>query len=123
MTLQDLNCFLLGTSNIGLPPAAGATAVAVLDEQVAAADFAFALARGLGAGSGGVVLRHVDFKLLGIGIGRRFPAGFFCVGVEVVGKVLGVRMTNFPSVGETSVSLQFRLAPFEIEGLDNSAPF
>jgi hypothetical protein len=108
VALQDLNCLFLGAGDISLPPAAGTAAVAVLDEQVAAADFAFAFARGIGTGSRGVVLRHVDLKFLGIGAGRRFPARFFCVGVEVVRKVLGVRMTNFPCIGETGVSLPSR---------------
>ena len=96
VALQDFNCLFLGAGDISFSPAAGTTAVAVLDEQVAAADFAFAFTRGIRTGSGGVVLCHVDFEFLGIGIGRGLPAGFFCVGVEVIRKVLGVRVTNFP---------------------------
>jgi hypothetical protein len=101
MTLQDLNGFLLGASNLCLPPAAGATAVAMLDEQVATANLALTLATGLGASCWGVVRRHVELKCLGIGVRRRFPPRLLGSGVEVVGEVLGVRMTNFPTGGET----------------------
>lgn len=44
MGLQYLNCLLLRAGNFCLLPAAGATAVAVLDEQVAAANLALAFA-------------------------------------------------------------------------------
>lgn len=101
MALQDLNGLLLGASDLSLPPAAGATAVAVLDEQVAAANLTLALPTGLGASCGGVVRRHVVLQLLGISIRRRFPARLLSGGVEVVGKVLGVRMTNFPASGKS----------------------
>jgi hypothetical protein len=44
VSLEDLNCLLFCASNFCLLPAAGTTTVAVLDEQVAAANLALALA-------------------------------------------------------------------------------
>lgn len=46
---------------------------------------------------------HVRFDLVGVGAGGWFPAGFFGGGVEVVGKVLGVGVPDFPLGGEASV--------------------
>lgn len=100
ITLQNLNSLFLGAGDRILPPTAGATALTVLDEQVATADLALALVSTLGATRSSVMLRHIDFESLGISIRRRFPAGFLGGRVKVVGKVLRVRMTNFPAAGK-----------------------
>ena len=97
MALQNLNCLLLCPGNLGFPPAAGATALVVLDEQVAAVDHVFSLPTNLVVSCWRVVFRHVFLERLGIGVRRRFPARFLGRGVKVVGQVLGVRVTNFPA--------------------------
>lgn len=106
MGLQDLNGLFLAAGDLGLAPAARATAVAVLDQQVAATDLALTLARGLWASCGSMVLRHVQFQFLSVGVGRRFPARFFGGGVEVVGEVLGVGVANLPASRKSRVSLR-----------------
>ena len=49
-----------------------------------------------------VMQGHVCFYFLGVGAGGWFPAGFFCAGVEVVGKVFGVGVADFPGWREAS---------------------
>ena len=68
------------------------------------ADFALViviivLRSGVGGG-GGVVQGHVGFYSFGIAAGGGLPAGFFGVGVEVVGEVFGVGVADFPGGGE-----------------------
>lgn len=43
---------------------------------------------------GSVILAHVVFQCLGVGVGGWFPAGFFCCGVEVVGEVFAVGVAD-----------------------------
>ena len=66
------------------------------------ADFPFVLraAAGDGMGGCGVVQGHVCFYFFGVGAGGRFPAGFFCRWVEVVGEVFGVGVADFPGWGQ-----------------------
>lgn len=97
VTLKNLNSLLLRAGDLSLAPAAGSSAVAVLNEQVAAADLALALSGDLGASSRGVMLSHVKRQFFGISLGRRLPARLFCGRVEVVGEVLRVRMADFPA--------------------------
>jgi hypothetical protein len=106
MTLKNLNRLLLCTSNIGLPPAAGTATIAMLDEQVTAADLALALPGGIRASSRGVVLRHVYFQLIGISFRRWLPARLFRRRVEIVWEILRVGMANFPAGGKTCVGLE-----------------
>lgn len=105
MTLEDLNSLLLCASDVSLPPAAGTATITMLDEQVAAADLALTLARGVRSSSRGVVLRHVDFQFIGIGFRRWLPARLFCGRVEIVWEILRVGMANFPTGGKTCVGL------------------
>lgn len=105
VAFKNFNCLLLCASNVGLSPAARAAAIAMLHKQVAAANLAVAFARGIRASGGGVVLRHVDFKLLGIRFRRGLPARLLRRWVEVIWKVLRVRMANFPTGGKTCVGL------------------
>lgn len=73
---------------------------------MAATNLAIALAGALNTTSwGAVVESHVHLELFGIGIRGWFPAGFLSCGVEVVRKVLGVRVTNLPSCWKTSFDL------------------
>ena len=46
---------------------------------------------------------HVRFYLVGIRTGGWFPARFFGGGVEVVGEVFRVGVTDFPLGGEAGV--------------------
>jgi hypothetical protein len=72
----------------------------MLDKQMACADLAsiqVTVGRSLDQLGVTVVLGHVAFQLLGVGSWRRLPSGLFLRVVEVVGQVLGVRVTNFPS--------------------------
>lgn len=69
-----------------------------------------------------MVLRHVDFQLLGICPSRRFPARFLCGGVEVIGKVLGVRMANFPSCWKSCVGLYIQSAMYSGQNNQTAAP-
>lgn len=78
----------------------------MLHKKVAAADLAFALSGALNTTSRGAMVEgHVHLKLLGIGVRWRFPAGFLGHRVEIVRKVLGVRMANLPSCGKTCLDL------------------
>jgi hypothetical protein len=52
-----------------------------------------------------VVLSHIALELLSIGSLRRLPSRLLQRFVEVVWKVLGLRVTNFPTGWETCVSL------------------
>jgi hypothetical protein len=84
MTFEDLNCFLLGAGNLGLTPAARATAVTVLHEQVATADLSLSLSTNIVVGRSRVMSRHVLFKGFGIRIRRWFPTRLLGRGVEIV---------------------------------------
>ena len=104
--LDDFHGLVLGPCDLGLAPAAGATAVAMLDEQVGGADLALGDARdGAGSCACAMVGGHVVLELVRVGAGGGFPAGDFVDRVEVVGKVFGVGMANFPVGGETCLSL------------------
>ena len=80
----------------------------MLDEQVRGADLAlFALLlllelrrriRGRG-----VVRRHVGFNFIWVCSCGWLPARFFGAGVEVVGEVFGIGVSDFPLGGETGV--------------------
>lgn len=90
-----------------LSPAARPSTAAVLDQQVSGTDLALANIRNSSrSATSAVVDGHVVFKLVGIGSGGRFPSRDLFVRVEVVGKVLGVGVSNFPARGETSIRLQ-----------------
>jgi hypothetical protein len=111
VALENLNSLLLCASDIGLLPATGTAAIAMLNEQMAAADLTLALASGVRASSSrGVVLRHVDFEFFGIGFRRWLPARLFCRRVEVVWEILRVGMANFPTGRKTCVSLGPRVS-------------
>lgn len=71
------------------------------------ADFPFRnTGDGTRAGTGAVVGSHIMLKLLGIGAGGRFPSRELLGGVEVVGEVLGVGVSDLPSRRKTGVSLE-----------------
>lgn len=90
-----------------LSPAAGASAVAVLDQQVGGANLALRDTRdGAGALAGAVVVGHVVLQLLAVGAGRGLPSRHLVGGVEVVGQTLGVGVAHFPVGGETGLSLK-----------------
>jgi hypothetical protein len=58
-----------------LSPAAGSSAVAVLDQKVGSANLALRdTGDGTGTRAGAVVCGHVVLKLLGIGAGGRLPS-------------------------------------------------
>lgn len=79
----------------------------MLDEQVGGADLALGDARdGAVAGARAVVGSHVVLELLAVGAGGRLPAGDLVDRVEVVGKVLGVRVANLPVRGKTGIRLR-----------------
>lgn len=48
---------------------------------------------------------HVVLELVAVGSGRRLPSGDLLDRVEVIGKVLGIGMANFPVGRETGISL------------------
>ena len=50
-----------------------------------------------------MVRGHVCFYLLRVGAGGGFPARFLGGGVEIVGKVFGIRVADFPLVGEAGL--------------------
>jgi hypothetical protein len=77
----------------------------MLHEQVAAADLALSLSTDVILGCCRVVSCHVFLECLGIGVRRRFPARFLGRGVEIVGQVLGVRVTNLPARWKSCSSL------------------
>lgn len=98
MALKDLDGLLLGPSDVGLPPAAGSSAILMLNQQVTAPDFPIALVRSVGTACGAtVVFRHVDLEGLGVGSGRRLPAGLFRRRIEVIREVLGVGVSDLPA--------------------------
>lgn len=89
-----------------LSPAAGAAAVAVLDEQMRRADLALGDTRdGLVPGAGAVVSGHVVLELLAVGSCGRLPSRDLLGHVEVVGELLGLGVSNFPVGRESGISL------------------
>ena len=109
MAPKDLDGLLLGPSDVGLPPAAGPSAILVLDQKVTAPNFSLALVRSVGTACGAaVVLGHVDLEGLRVGPGRRLPAGLFRRGIEIVREVLGVGVTDLPARWKTGFSLDVR---------------
>lgn len=57
-----------------------------------------------------MVLAHVDLELVGIGARGWLPSRLFGLGVEVVGKVFGVGVADFPSGREAGITLSYILA-------------
>ena len=104
VTPQDLQGLVLGPPNLGLLPAARPPAIAMLDEQMGGSDLPILGGAGGGrVGGGAVVEGHVGLYLVRVGTGRGFPAGFLGGGVEVVGQVLGVGVSDFPLGGEPGI--------------------
>lgn len=102
MAEDDGHSIVLGASDLGLAPTRGTARVFVLDEQMRGADLAFLLALAVGSQtSRAVVGAHVMLQSLAIGTGRRLPSALFGRGVEIVGKVLGVGVSNLPAAGKT----------------------
>lgn len=95
VVLLDLDPGLvLGADDAVLFPARRAATISVLDEEVGGTDLARA---GAVSGHGGrVVRRHVHLELVRVRTSGRLPARRGVRGVEVVGKVLALRQTNFP---------------------------
>ena len=44
---------------------------------------------------------HIMLQSLAVGAGRRFPSALLGGRVEIVGKVLGVGVSNLPAAGKT----------------------
>ena len=106
MAPQNLDSFLLGSSNLRLAPTARSSAVSVLHEKMAAADLPLALADTVRPTCGAaVVVCHVDFKGFGVRARGRFPARLFNRRVEVVREVLGVGVADLPSGWKTCLYL------------------
>lgn len=104
--LDDLHGLFFGAGDVGLAPRAGAAGVAVLDEQMGGADLVlWDAGDSTVAGASAVVGGHVVLEFLAVGSGGRFPTRDLFLGVEVVGQVLGVGVTNLPVGGETGISL------------------
>lgn len=102
MAEDDGHSIVLGASDLGLTPTRGTARVFVLDEQMRGADLAFLLALAVGSQTGrAVVGAHVMLQSLAIGTGRRLPSALLGRGVEIVGKVLGVGVSNLPAAGKT----------------------
>ena len=101
---QNIQGLVLGPPNLGLLPTARPPAIAMLDEQMGRSDLPILGGAGGGrVGGGAVVDGHVGLYLFRVGAGRGLPAGFLGGGVEVVGQVLGVGVSDFPLGGETGV--------------------
>jgi hypothetical protein len=93
---------VLGAGDLGLAPTRGTARVSVLDEQMRCADLALLLALAVGSQAGrAVVGAHVMLEGLAIGAGRRLPSALLGRGVEIVGKVLGVGVSNLPAARKT----------------------
>jgi hypothetical protein len=106
MASKDLDRFLLRSGNLRLPPAAWPPTVSMLNQEVTATDPALALACAIRPpGGGAVVVCHVDLQQLGVRAGGGFPPGLLGRRIEVVRKVLGVRMANLPSCRKTGFYL------------------
>lgn len=106
MAPKDLDCFLLRSGDLRLPPAAWPSTISMLDQEVTATDLALTLAWAITShGLGAVVVRHVDLQQLGVCAGGGFPSGLFGRRIEVVRKVLGVGMANLPTCRKTGFHL------------------
>lgn len=102
MTEDDGHSLVLGASNLGLTPTRGTARVFVLDEQMRGADLALLLALAVGSqASRAVVGAHVMLQRLAVSAGRRLPSALLGRRVEIVGKVLGVGVSNLPAAGKT----------------------
>jgi len=101
MSKQYSQGLLLGAHYPRLAPARGATALAVLDEQMGAADLVLLVVVETAADAGGVVVGHVHLELVGVGALWWLPSRFLGVGVEVVRQVLGVGDTDLPRFGQS----------------------
>lgn len=94
-----------------LAPTGSSTRIFVLDEQVGSSDLSTISRASIGTAGIGpdlwsrVVLCHVGLELLSVGSRGWFPSRQFLAFVEVVGEVLGVGVSNFPSSGETVICL------------------
>jgi len=106
---DDGHGIILGASDLGLAPTRGTTRVSVLDKQMRCADLALLLALAVGSQAGrAVVGAHVMLEGLAIGAGWRLPSALLGRGVEIVGKVLGVGVSNLPAARKTG-SLERRV--------------
>lgn len=102
MAEDDGHSLILGASDLSLAPTRGTARVFVLDEQVRGADLAFLLALAVGSQtSRAVVGAHVMLQRLAVGAGGGLPSALLGRGVEIVGKVLGVGVSNLPAAGKT----------------------
>lgn len=78
----------------------------MLDEKMAAADLAVTLSCGFGTTCRCAVMQcHIQFEFLRVRVRGRFPARFLIRGIEIVRKVLGVRMANLPPCWKTGLYL------------------
>jgi hypothetical protein len=92
-----------------LSPAAGSSAVAMLDQKMGSADLALGNTRdGARTRTGAVVGGHVVLELLSVCTGRGLPSRELLGRVEVVGEVLGVGVSDLPTRRKTGVSLKRR---------------
>ena len=102
MAEDDGHGIVFGASDLGLAPTRGTARVSVLDKQMRRADLALLLALTVGSQAGrAVVGAHVMLEGLAIGAGWRLPSALLGRGVEIVGKVLGVGVSNFPAARKT----------------------
>jgi hypothetical protein len=121
--LDDLESLFLGASNLGLlwsklvsccrieyraaylSPAAGSSAVAMLDEKMGSANLALGdTGNCTGTRTSAMVRGHVVLEFLGVGAGGGFPSRQLLGRVEVVGEVLGVGVSDLPARRKTGVS-------------------
>jgi len=102
MAEDDGHSIVLGASDLGFTPTRGTTRVSVLDEQMRCPDLALLLALAVRSQAGrAVVGAHVMLEGLAVGARWRLPSALLGRGVEVVGKVLGVGVSNLPAAGKT----------------------
>lgn len=111
IALNDSDSFILRPGDLRFSPATGSSAILVLHQKMGGMYLAFlrALVELARSRCAAVMLSHVCFQLLRVGFGRRLPSRLFAGRIEVVWKVFGIGMSNFPIGRKPGFGLDFPL--------------
>jgi hypothetical protein len=78
----------------------------MLDKKMSGTNLAFAGGSIDASRGGGMMLSHVKLQFFRVGIFGWFPSGLMSFGIEIVGKILGIGVTNLPVGRQPSVRLK-----------------
>ena len=106
MPLNDPDRLVFRPGYHRFSPAARSSAVLMLDQEMSSSDLAFLCTYVEFSRRGSaVMLRHVCFEFLRVGFGRRLPSRLLRRRVEVIRKVFGIGVSDFPMGRKTCVRL------------------